>query len=170
MLISLIAAIDRNRGIGLQNHIPWRLPADRRRFRQFTMGRHFLMGRKTFESIGKPLDGRVTIVLTRNIGYHPTGCLVAHSLSDALALAQEGGETELFVCGGGEIYSQTLPLADRMYLTLVETVAEADAWFPAWNDAEWLTEETAHFDMDAQNPYPFVFCTLSRLTKNVISV
>jgi dihydrofolate reductase len=128
MVISLIAALARNRVIGWQGDIPWDLPADRRKFRELTMGHPLIMGRRTYESIGRPLPGRATIVLTRQAGYLAPGCRVAHSLAEALALVADADE--VFICGGEEIYRQALPLAERLYLTLVEAEPVGDAWFP----------------------------------------
>ncbi|HEX6864402.1 MAG TPA: dihydrofolate reductase, partial [Thermoanaerobaculia bacterium] len=114
MKISLIAALARNRVIGRDNRLPWRLPPDLRRFKQLTMGHTLLVGRKTFESIGRPLPGRSMLVVSRQEGYSPEGVRVARSVQEALDLARAGGETELFVAGGAEIYRQTLPVADRL--------------------------------------------------------
>jgi len=128
MIISLVVAMARNRVIGRAGTIPWDLPADRRRFRELTMGHSLIMGRKTFESIGRPLPGRETIVVTRQAGYRAAGCLVAHSLAEALAQAR--GSDEVFVCGGGELYREALPLAGRLYLTLLAAEVEGDTFFP----------------------------------------
>lgn len=128
MVVSLIAAIASNRVIGNRGGIPWDIPADRRRFRELTTGHPLIMGRKTFESIGRPLPGRRTIVVTRQPDYRADGCEVTHALEDAIALC--AGAAELFVAGGGELYSQALHLADRLYLTLVDLEAEGDTTFP----------------------------------------
>ena len=128
MIVSLIAALAANRVIGREGSIPWDLPADRRRVRELTMGHLLIMGRKTFESIGRPLPGRETIVVSRQAGYRPAGCRVAHSLDEALKLARD--RDEVFICGGGELYREALPLADRLYLTLLAQAVEGDAFFP----------------------------------------
>jgi dihydrofolate reductase len=128
VIVSLIAAMARNRVIGRGNGLPWHLPADLRRFRDLTLGHTIVMGRKTYESIGAPLPGRRIIVITRQERYAPPGCLVAHSLEEALASAD--GEDELFICGGGELYAEALPLAERLYLTVVELEVEGDTFFP----------------------------------------
>src|SRR5262245_8173289 len=112
--------MDRNRGIGIDNKLPWRLPADHKRFRELTMGHQIIVGRKTYESIGRPLPGRRMIIVTHNRNYRTEGCDVAHSIEQAIELARERDDSEVFICGGGEIYSQTIELADRIYLTLVE--------------------------------------------------
>jgi dihydrofolate reductase len=154
--------MDENRGIGKGNHLPWRLSTDLKRFRELTMGHHILVGRKTFQSIGKPLPGRETIILTRNEDFRPEGCLIAHSLEDGIRLAQERGESELFICGGAEIYAQSLRAADRMYLTLVHAVVEADTFFPEWESDEWTEEEVSRHEADAKNQFPFTFKLLTK--------
>ena len=128
MIISIIAALADNRVIGRDGAIPWDIPEDRRRFRGLTMGHPVIMGRKTYESIGRPLPGRRTIVITRDAGFVAEGCLVVHDLSTALAAC--AGSDEVFVCGGEEIYREALPLATRLYLTLVPGRVAGDARFP----------------------------------------
>lgn len=128
MTVTLIAAMAENRVIGKEGAIPWHLPDDLARFKSITLGHPVVMGRKTFESIGRPLPGRLNIVLSRQQEYAPAGCLVARSLADALTLA--GDAAELFVCGGGELYRQALPLADRVLLTIVEGEFAGDTTFP----------------------------------------
>jgi len=157
MIISLIAAMDRRRGIGKDNRLPWRLSADMKRFRELTMGHHLIVGRKTFESIGKALPGRQMIIVTRQVDFQADGCLVAQSVHEALKLARERGESEVFVIGGAEIYAQSLALADRLYLTLVDAEVEADAFFPEFNENDWLTQEIAHYQADEKNQFPFTF-------------
>lgn len=128
MIISLIAAISRNRVMGREGRIPWDLPADRQRFKALTMGHPLIMGRKTFESIGRPLPGRQTIILTRERGYRAAGCKVAHDLPGALAAC--GDALEVFVCGGEEVYRQALDIADRIYLTVINREVVGDVFFP----------------------------------------
>jgi len=129
MIISIIAAMAKNRVIGSEGEIPWNIPEDLKRFRELTMGHPVIMGRKTFEQIGRPLPGRLNIVLTRRTGYRATGCLVLHSLADALDAC--AGADEAFICGGGEIYRQTIAMADRIYLTVIDLEPEGDVLFPA---------------------------------------
>ncbi len=160
MTLSIIAALGRNRAIGYQNQLPWRLPTDLQRFKQLTMGHHMLMGRKTFESIGRPLPGRTSIIITRQPDYHVAGCLIAHSLAEAIALAKERGEQEAFVIGGAEIYAQALPLTDRMYLTWVEAEPEADAFFPEFDESAWESIEEEAFAADEKHAYGMRFVTL----------
>lgn len=137
--LSLIAALADNRVIGRDNRMPWHLPEDLKRFKRVTLGAPVIMGRKTFESIlaalGKPLPGRTNIVVTRNRDYAQPGCTVASSLDEAIALA--GAAEQVFVVGGGEIYAQALPRAQRLYLTLVHIDVDGDAYFPAFAASEW---------------------------------
>src|SRR5499426_1224906 len=126
VIVSIIAAMDRKRGIGVDNKLPWKLSADLKRFRDLTMDHHIIVGRKTFESIGRPLPGRQTIIVTRDRNYRWEGCLVVHSVEEAISLAQSRGESEVFVCGGSEIYERSLPMAERIYLTLVDSDVVAD--------------------------------------------
>lgn len=128
MIISLIAAMAENRVIGSHNTIPWDLPADRKRFRELTMGHAVIMGRKTFESLPAPLAGRKTIIITRQKDYQANGSYIAHDLPSALELA--AGTEEVFICGGGDIYRQSLPLARRVYLTIIHRNYAGDTFFP----------------------------------------
>lgn len=128
MIISIIAAVASNGVIGRNGGLPWHLPADLRRFREITAGHAVIMGRKTFESIGRPLPDRVNIVVSRQAAYGTAGIVVAGSLQAALALA--AGEDEVFICGGGEIYRQALPLADRIYLTVLDQPFDGTVFFP----------------------------------------
>lgn len=162
MIVSLLAALDERGGIGYQGSIPWRLSADLRHFKTLTMGHHLVMGRKTFVSIGRSLPGRITIIVTRNHIFHPQGCLVVHSLEAGLDLARDRGENEVFVIGGGDIFSQALEYADRMYLTLVHTVAQADTFFPAFREEDWIEIQSESHPADAENPVPFTIKTLER--------
>lgn len=162
MIISLIVAMDEKRGIGKAGKLPWRLSADLKRFRKLTMGHHLIAGRKTFESIGKPLPGRTTIVVTRNANFRPEGCLVSASVQDALILAEERGETEVFVIGGAEIYAQTLDAADRVYLTQVHAEVEADTFFPELKHDWWVEKDSSDQQADEKNQYAFTFKLLER--------
>ncbi len=160
MLISIIAAMGRNRAIGYKNTLPWRLPTDLQRFKQLTLGHHMIMGRKTFESIGRPLPGRTSIIITRQKDFQVEGCLIAHSLDAAIELARASGEPEAFIIGGAEIYAQALSKADRMYLTLVEAAPEADAFFPAFDEILWTRVEEETVTADEKNQYEMKFITL----------
>jgi dihydrofolate reductase len=138
MIISIIAAMAENRVIGRDGAIPWDLPEDRRRFRELTMGHPVIMGRRTFESIGHPLPGRKNIVLTNRPGFLAEGCVVVNDLPSAFEAC--AGSNEVFICGGGELYRETLPLADRLFLTIIHNEAEGDVFFPELPAGEF--EET----------------------------
>ena len=162
MRISIILAMDEKRGIGYKNRLPWHLPADLRHFRIITLGHHIIMGRKTFQSIGKPLMGRQNIILTRNLHLKIDGCIMSHSLNHALEIARSNGEDEVFIIGGGEIYSQSLPLADRIYLTLVHTDSDSDIYFPEINESEWQLTHSRYYPADEENKHPMTFKLLDR--------
>jgi len=152
-----------NRTIGLDNTLPWRIPEDLKRFKALTMGHHMIMGRKTFESIGKPLPGRTTVVVTRDRDLKIDGCIVAHSLPEAIAACAD--DNEIFIVGGAEIYAQALGLADTLYLTEIQQDVAGDAWFPAFDKSEW--QEVAR-DMRKQvepQPLEYHFVTYRRKTR-----
>ena len=161
MIVSIIAAMDKKRGIGFKNNLPWRLSADLKRFRELTMGHHIIVGRKTYESIGRPLPGRRMIIVTREKKYQAEGCDISNSIEAALDLAREAGEKEVFICGGSEIYTQTIDVADRMYLTFVDTEVEADAFFPEFDDREWSEGLSVYQPADEKNQFPFTFKILT---------
>lgn len=157
MKVSLIAAMASNRVIGRDNRLPWRLPADLRRFKELTMGHTLLLGRKTFESIGRPLPGRSMLVVSRREGYAPDGVSVARSVQEALAQAREAGETELFVAGGAEIYRQTLPVADRLYLTRIEEDFAGDVYFPEYDETQWTLVDREDHGPAEEAPFAWSF-------------
>ena len=164
MLISLVAALDRNRAIGRDNDLPWRLPDDLKRFKALTLGKPILMGRKTAESLGRALPGRRNLVLTRSGRVPFEGMQAVASVEEAQAAARCDDAAELCVIGGAEIYALTLPLATRMYLTHVDVnVEEADAFFPAFDPSQW--EACAHEShaADVRHASPFVFVDYVRL-------
>jgi len=162
VIVSIIAAMDKKRGIGADNQLPWRLSADLKRFRELTMGHHIIVGRKTFESIGRPLPGRQTIVVTRDKSFRAEGCEVVHSVEDAIELARGRGESEVFICGGADIYTQTIGIADRMCLTFVDAEVAADTFFPEFDEGEWREQESVYHPPDEKNQYPFTFKLLLR--------
>lgn len=162
MIVSLIVAMDKRRGIGLNNRLPWRLAADMKRFRELTMGHHLIVGRKTYESIGKPLPGRQMVIVTRDQDYRAEGCAVVHSLDEALGLARARGEQEAFIGGGAQIYAEAIGLADRLYLTLVEAETAADTFFPEFDEDEWRERESFYQPADEKNQYPFTFKLLAK--------
>ena len=163
MIISLISAMGRNRVIGINNTLPWRLPADLKHFKQITMGKPVLMGRKTYESIGKPLPGRTNIIISRDDDYRVPGCIVARSIDAALASA--AGHEEIMVIGGAALYEQMLPRADRLYLTLIDEDFKGDAWFPEINPVQWQEQERVDHAPDAANPYHYSFLMLQRMSR-----
>ena len=164
MLISLIAALDRNRAIGRDNDLPWRLPDDLKRFKALTLGKPILMGRKTAESLGRALPGRRNLVLTRSGRVPFEGMHAVASVEEALGAAHDGDASELCVIGGAEIYALTLPLATRMYLTHVDVIVEeADAFFPAFDPSRWdLVAQESHA-ADAHHVVAFDFVDYVRL-------
>ena len=162
MILSIIAALDEEGGIGFENQIPWHLPGDLGRFKKLTMGHHLILGRKTYQSIGKPLPGRMMIILSRNPDYTLAGSLVAGSLQDALEIARDAGESEAFVIGGADIYQLALPLADRMYLSHVHTTIKADVYFPEYETENWLKICEQEFPADEANPVGYTFTHMIR--------
>jgi dihydrofolate reductase len=164
--IVIVAAIADNGVIGDDNRLIWRLKTDLRRFRSLTLGRPVLMGRKTFLSIGKPLPGRETIVLTRDPAYRPEGVHVAHALDEALLRAQrlgaDMGADSVAVAGGAEIYRQALPLADRLELTLVHAAPEGDAVFPDWDRNAFDAGARESHPRSPDDEHPFTFATFRR--------
>jgi dihydrofolate reductase len=133
--LSLIVAMAKNRTIGINNTLPWRCPEDLKHFKALTMGHHMIMGRKTFDSIGKPLPGRTTVIVTRNMELKIEGCLIAHSLPEAIQLC--AGDDEIFVVGGAELYAQALPLVNTLYITEIQQNVDGDAHFPAFEQNTW---------------------------------
>jgi dihydrofolate reductase len=133
--LSLIVAMARNRVIGADNRIPWHLPDDLKMFKRLTMGHHIVMGRKTYESIGRLLPGRTTVIVTRQRGYAVTGAITAHSLHDAINAAAR--DDEIFVIGGAELFREALPIADRIHLSLVDAEPDGDTWMPEFDRSQW---------------------------------
>ncbi|MBE9568869.1 MAG: type 3 dihydrofolate reductase [Proteobacteria bacterium] len=160
MIISIIAAMDRNRLIGNKNELPWHLPADFAHFKAVTMGKPIIMGRKTYESIGRPLPGRVNIVLSRNPDIHFEGVSCVSSFDDALAVVPDSDE--VMVIGGSTIYEMLMPRVDRMYLTYVDAEFEGDAWFPEVDEAIWFESASQAFLADDKNRYDCRFVTLEK--------
>lgn len=157
-----IVAMGENRVIGKNNQLPWRLPADLKHFKRLTTGHPILMGRKTFESIGRPLPDRTNIILTRDPTYSMPGCVVVTSLKDALAHAVMLESREVFVIGGAEIYRQTLPSLSRLYLTIVHHFFDGDAFFPELAPDEWKEISREFHHSDVENPYDYSFVMLER--------
>lgn len=158
--LSILVAVARNGVIGANNTLPWRCPEDLKRFKTLTMGHTLIMGRKTFESIGRPLPGRTTVVVTRNRELELEGCTVVHSLEDAIAAC--AGNQEVFIVGGAELYAQALPLVDTLHVTEIGEDIAGDAFFPALDRGTWreVSRETHH--QDAPQPLDYAFVTYRR--------
>ncbi len=140
--ISLIAAIGKNRELGKDNQLLWKIPDDLKRFKDVTAHHTIIMGSKTFESIGRPLPARTNIVITKKLDYQAPGCIVVNSIDDALSRASEIEKSEIFIIGGGQIYAQTIGKADKLYLTLVDDEKPADAFFPPYDEFKKITQGT----------------------------
>jgi len=150
----------KNRVIGINNTLPWRIPEDLKHFKKLTMGHHMIMGRKTYESIGKPLPGRTTIVVSRDRNLKIDGCIVAHSLQDAIASC--ASDPEVFVVGGADVYAQALGLADRLYITEIQQDAEGDVWFPEFERAEWREASRDKHRQETPQPLEYHFVEYQR--------
>ena len=162
-MVTLIAAISKNNALGKDNDLIWHLPADLQRFKKVTSGHHILMGRNTFESIGKPLPNRTTVIITRNTNYFKDGCLIANSLEDAIELDKE--DQEIFIIGGAQIYKQALEkdLVDKLDITIVHEEFEADAFFPEINSSIWKEIAREDFKADEKNKYDYSFVSYKRI-------
>lgn len=163
---SMIVAMSENRVIGINNKLPWYLPNDLKYFKQVTMGKPIIMGRKTFESIGKPLPGRTNIIITRNKDWQAQGVKVAHSLEQAYelaeAIAEIDGQNELMIIGGDQIYQSSLPDIDRIYLTQVHADVNGDAWFPEVDWSQWQELGREDYAAEGPNPYDYSFIVYER--------
>lgn len=158
--IALIAAMGNHRVIGIENRLPWYLPADFKHFKELTLGKPVLMGRRTYDSIGRPLPGRRNIVVTRDPRFRPEGVTVVSTIVEALA--QAAPAPEIMVIGGASFYEQMLPRAHRLYLTFVHGDFEGDAYFPAWDTQEWEELERQDFPADDSGSPGYSFVTLGR--------
>lgn len=157
----MVARSDNN-VIGKENDLAWHMPADLKYFKKTTMGHHAIMGRKTFESMDKPLPGRTNIVITRNPDYRAEGCIVVSSLEEAVQLSQEQKQEQVFVLGGGEIYRLAMDLVDRIYLTEIHGEFEGDTFFPEINPTIWKETKREEHEADEKNPYSYAFVVLER--------
>ncbi len=160
MILSLILAVSENGFIGRDNRLPWHLPADLKHFRALTLGKPIIMGRRTYESLGRPLPERRNILLTRDPGYQAPGCVCVHSVEAALQAAEPA--PEVMIIGGAEIYRQFLPRADRLYVTLVHREVEGDARFPPLAEGIWELRSRSDHPPDEKNPYAYSFLLLER--------
>jgi len=160
--ISAIVAMSENHVIGDDNQLPWHLPADLKHFKTITSGHPILMGRKTYESIGRPLPNRTNIIITRNASYEAPGCIVVQSINEAVESAASLGSNEIFIIGGAEVYKQLLPNIERIYLTIVHDVFDGDAFFPEFNANDWIEKEKVKHDADENNEYAYSFILMER--------
>ena len=156
MLVSVIVAVSHNNVIGRDNQLPWRLPADLQYFKRVTTGHHIILGRKNYQSIGRPLPNRVNLVLSRDAAFVAPGCVVVPSLEVALQHAKEAGETECFIIGGAQVYAEALPLASRLYLTRVDADVEGDVKMPALGEG-WHEEWSESHEADERNVFAYSF-------------
>ena len=164
MIVSAIVAIAKNNVIGINNGIPWYLPADLKYFKKTTLDHHIIMGRKSYESIGRPLPRRTNVIVTRDPFYLASNCLVVHSVEEGLQLALDNNEDEAFIIGGGEIYHLAMPYVDRLYLTEVDLEVDGAVYFPEIDFSEWeLISEAVH-EPDEKNEMGYVFKVLDRLS------
>jgi dihydrofolate reductase len=163
--LSLIVAMAKNRVIGAGGRIPWHLPNELQLFKRITMGHHIIMGRKTYESIGRLLPGRTTVIVTRQPAYQVPGALIAHSFADAVARCP--ADDEILVIGGGELYREALPQADRIYLTTVDAEPPGDTFMPEFNPEEWRETSGESFSADARHAYAYRLAVYDRVGRRI---
>ena len=159
-MLSIIVAVGESNVIGKDNQLIWHLPRDLKHFKETTTGHYIIMGRKTFESNGRPLPNRTNVIITRDKDYNAEGCIVVHSLEEAINLAKD--DPEPFIIGGGVIYEIAMPLVDRIYLTQIYHKFDGDTFFPEINMDEWIEVEKRDFEPDEKNKYAFTIFTLDR--------
>lgn len=165
MTISLIAALSKNRVIGKNNDLPWHLPDDMKYFMQTTKGHHVILGRKNYDSLPekfKPLPNRTNIVVTHQKDFKANGCVIVHSIQDAIELAKKNNESEVFIIGGAEIYKLGLPASHRLYLTEIDATIEGDTYFPEFKKVEWTETSRLHHSADERHKYAFDFVVYER--------
>jgi len=155
--LSILVAMAQNRTIGINNTLPWHIPEDLKRFKALTMGHHMIMGRKTFDSIGKPLPGRTTVIVTRNQGLKIEGCIITHTLAAAIAVS--AGDDEIFVIGGAEIFAAALPLADTLYFTEIQQDVAGDVFFPSFDKSVWIEVAREKNKQEIPQPLEYHFVT-----------
>ncbi|HKR07343.1 MAG TPA: dihydrofolate reductase [Bacteroidia bacterium] len=160
-MISIIVATGENRVIGKNNQLVWHLPADLKRFKRLTMGHAMIMGRKTFESIGKALPGRTTIIVTRQKGFKKENCLIADSLEEAIALCRD--DNEAFIIGGAQIFEKAIPLTDKIYLTRIHQSFDGDVFFPELEKEKWKITFGEDHKADEKNPYDYSFINYEKI-------
>ena len=158
--ITLIAAMGKNRAIGLDGRMPWHLPAELQHFKRATMGKAIVMGRKTWESIGRPLPGRQNIVISRNPEFTAEGADVCDSLDNAIDISETD---EIMIIGGGQLYAAAMPLATGMILTLIDIEPEADTWFPEWDEGQWQETSEENYPVDDNNKLAYRIVEFKRI-------
>lgn len=167
MIISAIVAVGHNNVMGRNNDIPWYLPADLKYFKKTTLNHHIVMGRKTFQSIGRPLPKRTNVIITRQPFFIASGCTTTHSVEQALQVAKDNGEEEVFIIGGGEIYKQSQPFWDKLYLTKVDVkVEDGDTFFPKIDDSEWKEIFSEYHTADEKNEMDYSFHIYERIKED----
>ncbi|MFD1777435.1 dihydrofolate reductase [Fredinandcohnia salidurans] len=164
-MISLLVAMDKNQLIGKDNDLPWRLPADLAYFKRVTMGHPIIMGRKTYDSIGRPLPGRENIIVTRDTSYEAEGCKVIHSIEEIVKM-NEQTDQELFVIGGAEIFKEILPHSDRLYITEINEEFKGDTYFSAFDKVEWKVISEEKGIKNEKNPYDYTFLVYEKIPQN----
>lgn len=162
MNLTIIAAMSANRVIGRNNDLAWHLPDDLKRFKELTKGHHVIMGRKTYESMGKPLPGRTNILVTNQKDYKAPGCIIVHTLKEAIQKAEN--DSQPYVIGGGKIYEQALPLSDTLELTLIHADVEGDTYFPEVDTKIWQIVAKESHQADEKHEYAFDFLTYQRVS------
>jgi dihydrofolate reductase len=162
MKVSIIVAVAENNIIGKRNSLPWYLPADLKHFKEITLGHHILMGQNTYASIGKPLPGRTTIILSNKTDYKQVGCVVVNTPDEAIKTAEKSGEKELMICGGGQVYKAFLPFADKIYLTKVHHKFDGDIYFPEINMKKWKVVSRESHEPDQKNTFAYDFLILEK--------
>ncbi len=158
--LSILVAMAQNRTIGINNTLPWHIPEDLKRFKALTMGHHMIMGRKTFDSIGMPLPGRTTVIVTRNQSLKIEGCIIAHSLEQAVSAC--AGDDEIFIIGGAELYAQAMPLTDTLYITKIQQDVEGDAHFPSFDKSVWQEVSRERHSQETPQALAYHFVTYHR--------
>ena len=161
-LVSLVVAMAKNRVIGANDRVPWHLPKELHLFKKITMGHHIVMGRKTWESINRLLPGRTTVIVTRSRDYTVPGAIVANSIDAALDACS--GDEEIMVIGGAQLFAETLPIADRLYLTVVDAEPEGDTFMPELDMSAWRESSAQTFERDEKHAFPFRFAVYDRIT------
>lgn len=158
--LAIIVAMARNRTIGINNTLPWRIPEDLKRFKSLTMGHHLIMGRKTFDSIGKPLPGRITVVVTRNEALKIEGCIMAHSLEEAIKAC--AGDDEIFIVGGADLYALAMPWVETIYLTEINLDVAGDTYFPEFDKTQWQELAREQCSQESPQALEYHFVTYDR--------